>query len=254
MRDDAKALNLAPDVVSGNRLDIHDFAAAETKPTDVLLVHEHNHARALHAAKPVFIAVDRGVELVVAAHGCQPLHAVAFAALGQRIAAGVLGNEEVSLPRRRFPFAMPRVGGEAFRISKTELILAMEELQKHQALNAKTRAVHAAGLWRKLWGLLVREDVGRHNAHDKLAGAAASAAVPATDGVILLTSRVSVELVQKTARLGAPVIAAVSAPATLAVKLAEASGITLAAVLRGEDFEVFTKPERIVDEASSNAA
>jgi FdhD protein len=149
---------------------------------------------------------------------------------------------------------MPRVGGEAFRISKTELILAMEELQKHQALNAKTRAVHAAGLWRKLWGLLVREDVGRHNAHDKLAGAAASAAVPATDGVILLTSRVSVELVQKTARLGAPVIAAVSAPATLAVKLAEASGITLAAVLRGEDFEVFTKPERIVDEASSNAA
>ena len=67
--------------------------------------------------------------------------------------------------------------------------------------------------------------------------------------MVLLTSRVSVELVQKTAKLGAPIIAAISAPTALAVRVAKSAGITLAAVLRGEDFEVFTYPERIVEEA-----
>ncbi len=150
--------------------------------------------------------------------------------------------------------ASPRVGGAAVRISRTDLVIAMEELQKGQALNAQTRAVHAAGLWLGPGALIVREDVGRHNALDKVIGAAASAALDARGGMVLLTSRVSVELVQKTARLGAPIIAAVSAPTALAVKLADAAGITLAAILRGSDFEIFTKPERITGEASSHAA
>ncbi len=148
----------------------------------------------------------------------------------------------------------PRVGGAAVRISKTELAMAMEELQKQQVLNAQTRAVHAAGLWLGQGGLLVREDAGRHNALDKLIGAAAAASLAASSGVVLLTSRVSVELVQKTARLGAPVMAAISAPTALAVRVAEAAGITLVALLRGGDFEIFTQPERITGEASSHGA
>lgn len=136
------------------------------------------------------------------------------------------------------------------RVARRELALAMAELQNRQALNAQTCAVHAAGLWLGQTDLLVREDVGRHNALDKIMGAAASAGVSTSEGVVLLTSRVSVELVQKTARLGAPIIAAISAPTALAVKVADEAGITLAAVLRGDDFEIFTRPERITGGAS----
>ena len=72
--------------------------------------------------------------------------------------------------------------------------------------------------------------------------------------MVLLTSRVSVELVQKTARLGAPIMAAISAPTALAVRMAEAAGITLAALLRGADeFEIFTRPERITGAARNEA-
>ncbi len=148
----------------------------------------------------------------------------------------------------------PNVGGADFRISRSGLAEAMDALQREQALHGQTRAVHAAGLWFGPGALLVREDVGRHNALDKVIGAAAMSARPGDGAVVLMTSRISVELVQKTARLGAPAIAAVSAPTALAVRVAEAAGITLVALLRGGDFEVFTRPERIVADASAHAA
>ncbi len=136
-------------------------------------------------------------------------------------------------------------------VRPSELMSAMEALQKQQSLNVKTRAVHAAGLYVH-GAITVREDAGRHNALDKVLGAAISAGTAAHEGIVLLTSRVSIELVQKTARLGAPVIAAVSAPTALAVRVAESAGITLAAVLRGDGFEVFTYPERITEEARAD--
>ncbi len=141
--------------------------------------------------------------------------------------------------------APPRVTADGPYPSPAELLAAMAELRAVQPLGTRTRATHAAALWRRGEPLFGREDVGRHNALDKLVGAAARGVVDPRAGVVVLTSRISVEMVQKTAMLGAPMLVAVSAPTTLAVATAAAAGLTLVAVARHDGFEVFTRPDRI---------
>ena len=129
-----------------------------------------------------------------------------------------------------------------------DIAAALRDLEAGQILNRGIRALHAAASWRPGDGLLaIREDVGRHNALDKLVGASAAARTDAATALVLLTSRVSVDLVQKAARFGAHILVAVSAPTALAVSVAERSGMTLVAVARHDGFEVFSHPDRIVD-------
>lgn len=146
--------------------------------------------------------------------------------------------------------APPTVNGSA-RFSPGTILTALNQVASSQAMHSYTRAVHAAGFWRLDGGLVaVREDVGRHNALDKLIGALARSGEKANDGALVLSSRVSVEMVQKAAVLGAPIIVAVSAPTALAIRTAEQAGITLVGVARSDGFEVFTHSHRILLEKS----
>ena len=143
---------------------------------------------------------------------------------------------------------LPRLPDPDWRLSPAEVEGATEALRHHQPLHDRTRAVHAAGFLRPGRGIvLAREDVGRHNALDKLIGALTRAGEDPGHGAIVLTSRVSVEMVQKTVIAGSPVIVAVSAPTATALRLAEDAGLTVAAFARGHGFDLYAHPDRISD-------
>jgi FdhD protein len=134
--------------------------------------------------------------------------------------------------------------GHELVVSPQELLDAMSSLESAQTMGKVTRAVHAASLWKRSEPVVLREDVGRHNALDKLIGAVARAEL-ASAGVLALTSRVSIEMIQKACALGAPIVCAMSAPTSLAVRMADAAGLTLVGIARADGFEVFTHPERV---------
>ncbi|NEX47645.1 formate dehydrogenase accessory sulfurtransferase FdhD [Pseudotabrizicola algicola] len=141
---------------------------------------------------------------------------------------------------------LPRLVAAGPRLTRAEVARATDALRAHQPLHDQTHAVHAAGFLLPGQGIvLAREDVGRHNALDKLIGAMVRGGVEAGAGAIVLTSRVSVEMVQKTVMAGCPVLIAVSAPTAHALRLALDAGLTLAAFARGGGFDLYTHPDRI---------
>lgn len=148
-----------------------------------------------------------------------------------------------------------RIAASGMGFPASGVAAALSALRTRQDLHDRTRSVHAAGFFVPGHGLVaVREDVGRHNALDKLVGAVRRADVDPAGGAVVLTSRVSVEMVQKTARLGAPVLIAVSAPTAHAVRLADAAGLTLIASARDDGFESYTHADRLDPKENSDVA
>jgi FdhD protein len=149
--------------------------------------------------------------------------------------------------------ALPPVSGD-LTLSLSEAAGAGDALRAHQPLHDLTQAVHAAGFFIPGQGIvMVREDVGRHNALDKLIGAALRAEIDPACGAVVITSRVSVEMVQKTVMFGSPILIAVSAPTAQALRSAEAAGLSVAAFGREGRLQIFTHPQRILEDRSDVA-
>ena len=141
----------------------------------------------------------------------------------------------------------PAPVAEGAAISATSLQTALQALEHRQPLNAATGATHAAA-WARPDGTLalVREDVGRHNALDKLIGAMSRAGIASDQGFALVTSRASYEMVTKAAIAGMPLLAAISAPTALAVHLAQDCGLTLAGFVRPGRHVIYSHPWRLI--------
>jgi FdhD protein len=168
---------------------------------------------------------------------------------------GLCGIDSLTEALRPVPHVRDGQSPAPQAVHPSEIMRALESLAPRQELNRQTRAVHAAAFWQRDKGLVaLREDVGRHNALDKLCGALARDRVSGDGGMVVLTSRVSVEMVQKAAAAGAPILVAVSAPTALAVRTAQAAGITLVAIARDDGFEIFTHPQRVTTEATAHVA
>ena len=167
------------------------------------------------------------------------------------VGCGLCGIESIEEAMR----SVDAVGASQLTLQAEDITSAVRLLSKVQPLHAETGAVHAAGFYVPGKGIVMaREDVGRHNALDKLAGALAKAGIEGAAGAVVVTSRVSVEMVQKTAAIGASIIMAVSAPTALAIRTAEAAGMTLVALVRGDDFDIFTHPDRVASGVAKHVA
>lgn len=151
---------------------------------------------------------------------------------------GLCGVESISEALRPLPLVTSTINTNRAAISR-----ALANLFDHQPLNRTTGAVHAAAFCNPEGKIVcVREDVGRHNALDKLVGAMGRNRVDMADGFVLLSARCSFELVEKTVRSGAPMLVTISAPTSLAVGRAKAAGLTLLALARTDNVLVVNDP------------
>jgi FdhD protein len=200
------------------------------------------------------------IDVVASAEGITLRQAIAgecFARLKQyrrnlagRTGCGLCGTESLAQAVR----PVRRVA-HAFRIDAAVIERALQGMRNAQTLHQLTGAVHAAA-WCNAEGevLLLREDVGRHNALDKLVGALAKAAAQTDRGFALVSSRASYEMVQKAATAGIGILVAISAPTALAIEMAQGANVALVGFARDKDIAVYAHPERVGFDASGSDA
>jgi FdhD protein len=232
------AYNLAPyAVMMATPADLEDFAVGFSLTEGIVAdAAEIAHVEVVKYSRAIELQIDVPPATAATVGGTRTRR------LSGRTGCGICGTEEVDRVLRELP-----VLHNDLTIESAAIVRAMYELAARQPLNDETGAVHAAG-WSRADGTLVhvREDVGRHNALDKLIGALVRAGEPASEGFVVMTSRGSFELVQKAALLGVPLLATVSAPTALAVRVAEGVGLTLVGFAREERLTVYTRGERVV--------
>jgi FdhD protein len=188
------------------------------------------------------IRYGQGIEVQTTVdEACEAVVASRARRLSGRTGCGICGTDSIDAVMKTLRSVRT---GQPVRPAAIEAALAA--LASRQPLNALSGAVHAAA-WVRVDGTVdeVREDVGRHNALDKLIGALLPRGVDPEAGFILVTSRASFEMVQKAAVFGAPLLAAISGPTGLAVRVAEQSGMTLVGFARGDRLTIYTHPQRV---------
>lgn len=223
-------------VMMASPLDLEEFAVGFTVTENIVANRNEIHAvrsrpRPEGIELDIRIAPDRHRELDRRQR-----------ALTGRVGCGLCGQQSLAQAVRRPPPVARTV-----RVMPEVVRRAVATLPVWQSLNRQTGSLHAAA-WVSLSGevLDVREDVGRHNAFDKLIGKLLNEGADFGEGLALITSRASHEMVQKAAAVGIQVLAAVSAPTALAVELANETGITLIAFARGERYTVYSANERFI--------
>ncbi|HSO47663.1 MAG TPA: formate dehydrogenase accessory sulfurtransferase FdhD [Rhizobiaceae bacterium] len=232
-------------VMMGTPAALEDFAVGFCLNEGIVT----NHADILSVTA---VEADGGIDLQIdlADNAAEALKKRRRAMAGP-VGCGLCGVESIEAALRK-PTSF---AGATLLLTPADIRDAVASLADRQPLHAMTHAVHAAGFFGPGEGVVaVREDVGRHNALDKLCGALARSGRNGGAGAVVVTSRVSVEMVQKTAACGSSFILAVSAPTALAIRAAEEANITLVALVRGADFDVYTHHNRIVTGARAHVA
>jgi FdhD protein len=218
--------------------DLHDFALGFSLSEGLIEAPEQLLDVQVHT---LLEGIEVAMQVAPEAHAAH-LDRARERLLPGRSGCGICGTRDLEQAIRQNPPV-----GAGSTLTRDALECALAELQIRQPINAATGAVHAAA-WADCHGdiALVREDVGRHNALDKLIGAMRRANIDPNAGMALVTSRASYEMVTKSASAGITVLAAISAPTALAIELARSAGITLIGFTRPGSHNIYTHPDRLL--------
>ncbi|MDD4914017.1 MAG: formate dehydrogenase accessory sulfurtransferase FdhD [Methylococcales bacterium] len=228
--------NTVPHVVMlTTPLNLEDFGLGFSLTEEII-----RHPAELQAVRVVQRSKGVEVRMTIPEHRFLNLHGKGRNMTG-RTGCGLCGASTLEQAIRR-----PRPVGAGLPLNAALLGAAMAQMHQKQTLNQLTGAVHAAAWLDSARGVTtVREDVGRHNALDKLIGSLARSGCNFEGGWLLVTSRASYEMVQKAASVGITLLAAISAPTGLAIQLAEECGLTLIGFTRNENHVIYTHPQRL---------